>query len=48
VASPSTPTFAPDNTIAGKYTLEAASAGAKKTQAIDTGAAVPAVTFTFP
>ena len=48
VASPSTPTFAADGTAAGKYTLEAASGGATKTQAIDTNGVVPPVTFTFP
>ena len=47
-AAGSTPTFTADSTVAGKYTLEAASAGATKTQAIDTNAAVPPVTFTFP
>jgi len=48
VASPSTPSFAADGTAAGKYTLEAASGGATKTQAIDTNGVVPPVTFTFP
>jgi len=47
-AAGSTPTFTPDSTAAGKYLLEAASAGATKTQAIDANAAVPPVTFTFP
>jgi hypothetical protein len=49
-AAGSTPTFTADSAVAvaGKYTLEAASAGATKTQAIDANAAVPPVTFTFP
>jgi uncharacterized protein with GYD domain len=48
VANPTTLTFAPDATAAGKYTLEAASAGVVKTQAINASAVVPPVTFTFP
>jgi hypothetical protein len=48
VASPVALNFVTDSTAAGKYTLEASSAGATKTQAIDVSAAVPAVTFTFP
>jgi hypothetical protein len=40
--------FAADAGAAAKYTLEANSAGATKTQAIDASAAVPPVTFTFP
>lgn len=47
-ANPTTLAFTADPTAAGKYTLEAASAGVKKTQAIDVNAAVPPVTFTFP
>jgi Domain of unknown function (DUF4382) len=47
-ANPMSLGFAPDATAAGKYTSEAASDGAKKTLAIDTTAAVPPVTFTFP
>jgi len=48
VANPATLTFTPDATAAGKYTLEAASAGVVKTQAINASAVVPPVTFTFP
>lgn len=48
VANPVALSFAPDAGAAGKYTLEAASAGVVKTQAIDVSAAVPAVAFTFP
>jgi len=46
--NPSTIVFTADTSAAGKYTLEATSAGATKTQAIDAAAAVPPVTFTFP
>ena len=42
------PVFTAEPGAAGKYTIEANSAGALKTQAIDVGAAVPALTFTFP
>ena len=48
VANPVALTFVADPTAAAKYTLEASSAGATKTQAIDVSAAVPAVTFSFP
>jgi hypothetical protein len=48
VANPVALNFVTDSTAAGKYTLEASSAGATKTQAIDVSAAVPAVTFSFP
>jgi len=48
VANPATLTFTADTTAAGKYTLEAASAGAVKTQPIDVNAVVPPVNFTFP
>ena len=48
VANPATLSFAADATAAGKYTLEAASAGVVKTQAINASAVVPPVTFTFP
>jgi hypothetical protein len=48
VANPSALNFVADAAAAGKYTLEAVSAGVTKTQAIDANAAVPAVTFTFP
>lgn len=46
--NPSTIVFTADTGAAGQYTLEAASAGATKTQAIDATAVVPPVTFTFP
>jgi hypothetical protein len=42
------PVFTTDAAAAGKYTIEADSAGAVKTQAIDAGAAVPALGFSFP
>jgi hypothetical protein len=48
VPNPAVLTFAPDILALGLYTIEARSAGAVKTQAIDAKAAVPAVTFTFP
>jgi hypothetical protein len=48
VANPPSLTFAADAAAAGKYTLEATSAGTTKTKAIDVTSAVPAVTFTFP
>ena len=48
VANPPSLTFAGDAAAAGKYTLEATSAGTTKTKAIDVTSAVPAVTFTFP
>ena len=44
----STWVFAADPAAAGRYTLEAASAGSVKTLAIDVTAAVPPVTFSFP
>jgi hypothetical protein len=47
-ASPVALVFVADPSAAGKYTLEANSAGATLTQAIDANAAVPAVTFLFP
>ena len=40
--------FTADPPRAGLYTLEAASAGATKTQAVDAKVVVPPVTFTFP
>jgi hypothetical protein len=40
--------FAPDTAAAGRYTLEAASAGALQTRNIDVNAVVPPVVFTFP
>ncbi len=48
VANPATLTFAPDATAAGKYTLEATSAGVTKKQDINASAVVPPVNFTFP
>ncbi|MET0210133.1 MAG: DUF4382 domain-containing protein [Burkholderiaceae bacterium] len=45
---PAPVTFTADAPRAGLYTLEAASAGITKVQAIDAKAAVPPVTFTFP
>lgn len=48
VAGPVSLSFTADSAAAGKYTIEAASAGVTKTQAIDASAAVPAVVFTFP
>jgi hypothetical protein len=48
VANPATLTFTPDATAAGKYTLEAASAGVVKTTPINASAVVPPVLFTFP
>jgi len=48
VVNPLSLGFVADVAAAGKYTLEAASNGATRPQAIDTTAAVPAVTFIFP
>ena len=48
VANPTTLNFTADSAAAGKYTLQAASAGATKIQAIDVNNAVAPVTFTFP
>ena len=48
VANPASFNFVPDNTAAGKYTLEARSGDMTKTQAIDVNAAVPPVSFVFP
>jgi len=48
VANPAALTFTADATAAGKYTLEAASAGVVKTQPINASAVVPPVNFTFP
>jgi len=46
--SPATLAFAADSGSAGRYSLEAMSAGATKTQAIDANGAVAPVTFAFP
>lgn len=40
--------FTPDAAAAAKYTIEAASSGSAKTQAIDTNLTVPPLTFAFP
>ena len=48
VANPVALGFAADATAAGKYTIQASSAGVSKTQAIDVSAAVPALSFSFP
>ena len=47
VANPVSLSFTADAAAAGKYTIQAASAGVVKTQAIDASAAVPAVSFAF-
>lgn len=47
-ANPASLTFTADTAAAGKYTLEAVSDGVTKTQAINVGATVPPVVFTFP
>lgn len=47
-ANPVAWAFTADPTAAGKYTVEATSAGVVKTQAIDVNAAVPPLSFTFP
>ena len=48
VANPPSLNFTADNTAAGKYTLEARSDSALKTQAIDVNTAVGPVIFVFP
>jgi hypothetical protein len=48
VANPSSMTLTPDTLALSLYTIEARSGIATKTQAIDTKAAVPPVTLTFP
>ena len=48
VANPAALVFTADTAAAAKYTLEAASDGATKTQAINVGTVVPPVVFTFP
>lgn len=48
VANPAAITFTSDAAVAGKYTLEAASAGVLQTQAVDVNLPVPPVTFIFP
>ena len=48
VANPSTLAFAPDTTAAAKYSIEAASGGVLKSQAIDASAVVAPLVFSFP
>jgi hypothetical protein len=48
VANPVSLAFTADTAAAGKYTIEAASAGVAKTQAIDVSSIVAPLTFTFP
>lgn len=48
VANPVSLPFVAVPGAAGRYTVEAASGGVTKTQPIDTTAAVPALSFTFP
>lgn len=48
VANPVSLPFVAVPAVAGRYTVEAASGGVTKTQPIDTTAAVPALSFTFP
>lgn len=47
-ASGVAPVFTADTAAAGKYTLEANSAGSLLTQVIDVNAAVPVISFLFP
>lgn len=46
--NPSALAFTPDATAAAKYSIEAASSGSTKTQAIDTNLTVPPLTLAFP
>jgi hypothetical protein len=48
VANPATLTFAPDAAAGAKYSVEAASDGTAKSQAIDVSAAVAPLAFSFP
>lgn len=48
VAPPAALAFSTDTAVAGRYRLDAASEGAHKTVDIDTSAAVPPVTISFP
>jgi hypothetical protein len=48
VAPPAALAFTTDTAVAGRYRLDAASGGVHKTVDIDTSAAVPPVTLTFP
>jgi hypothetical protein len=47
IENPTSLSFTADAAVAGKYTIEATSAGVIKTQAIDATAAVPALSFSF-
>ena len=47
-ANPAAPVFAPDTGAAGKYTVEAAAAGALKTLPIDVTSSVTPLSFSFP
>ena len=47
-ANPAALVFAPDTGAAGKYTIEAASAGALKTLPINVTSSVPPLSFSFP
>ena len=46
--SPAALVFTPDAAVAGKYTIEATSAGVVKTVPVDVAASVPPLSFTFP
>ena len=48
VANPTTLVLQPDIGATSRYGIEAASSGAVKSQAIDAGAAVPVLVFSFP
>ena len=48
VPNPASLAFVPDGGAAAHYTIEAASAGAIKTQSVDVTSAVPPLAFTFP
>ena len=48
VAAPTSISFSADLTATGLYTIEAASGGVVKTQAIDAKLPVPPMSFTFP
>ncbi|MEP7298108.1 MAG: DUF4382 domain-containing protein [Burkholderiales bacterium] len=48
VTSPAALVFTPDAAVAGKYTIEATSAGVVKAVPVDVAATVPPLSFTFP
>ena len=48
VANPAALAIVPDTGAAAHYTIEAAAAGAVKTQSVDVTSAVPPLSFTFP